>query len=312
MRIVLCLLTLNAAGQLPAFLQALGEQSCDLERFLVIDSSSDDATVELLEAAGCELHRIARDQFNHGGTRRLASELCAEADLVVFMTQDAHLADRHALQRLVDSFGDPRVGAAYGRQLPRPTANAIEAHARLFNYPEHSRVKSQSDIPQLHIKAAFISNSFAAYRLQSLREVGGFPESCLVSEDTLVAAKMLQAGWNIAYCAEACVYHSHHHTFTQEFQRYFDIGAFHHRQPWILEQFGAVEGEGGRFVRSELKYLWQHAPGLIPSAALRTLIKYLGFRAGLLEMHLPLQVKRAFSMQSAFWGQESLRHPWVD
>ena len=89
---------------------------------------------------------------------------------------------------------------------------------------------------------------------------------------------------------------------TQEFQRYFDIGVFHARESWLLESFGKPEGEGGRFVRSELRYLGRHAPWLIPSALLRTILKYSGYRLGRMEQRLPLWLKRRCSMHKGFWA----------
>ena len=80
---------------------------------------------------------------------------------------------------------------------------------------------------------AFISNSFAAYRVSVLKEVGGFPDDVIFGEDMFVATKMLKAGYKIAYAAGACVYHSHDYSLWQEMKRYFDMGVFHAREPWI-------------------------------------------------------------------------------
>jgi rhamnosyltransferase len=123
-----------------------------------------------------------------------------------------------------------------------------------------------------------------------------------LSEDTLVATKMLLSGWKVAYCAEATCYHSHNYPPFKEFQRYFDIGVFHAREPWYLKALGGAEGEGKRFVRSELRYLLQHAPALIPAALLRSALKFLGYRLGRLEHYLPRWVKIAFTMNRGFWS----------
>jgi rhamnosyltransferase len=187
--------------------------------------------------------------------------------------------------------------------LPRKSAGPIEAHARLFNYPPESLLKSSADIPSLGIKAAFISNSFAAYRCSALREVHGFPMNTIVSEDTYVAAMMIEAGWKIKYCADAAVYHSHNYTMTQEFQRYFDLGVFHSREPWIRGRFGHAEGEGRKFVLSKLTFLRKKNKWLIPSALLRTVIKYLGFRLGFCEAYLPIKLKVWLSMQKNYWAK---------
>lgn len=181
----------------------------------------------------------------------------------------------------------------------------MEAHARLFNYPDRSDVRSYEDRRRLGIKACFFSDSFAAYRVRALQEVGGFPERAIVGEDVVVAAKLLKAGWKIAYVADACVYHSHDLTPLQEMQRYFDVGVFHARESWILREFGEPEGEGLRFLRSELKYLWEHAPWLIPESFLRAGLKYVGYRMGRAERFLPLWLKRAMSRQKHFWDREA-------
>lgn len=305
----LCLLTLNAAFTVRHWLDALDTQTLVDIKFLIIDSSSSDATPQLFPEDRFQIHTVSRESFNHGATRQLAVDLCPDADIIVFMTQDALLATPDSLQNLVAAFSNPRVGAAFGRQLPQADAEPMEAHARLFNYPPESRLKSTADIPALGIKTAFISNSFAAYRRSALEAVGGFPLQCIVSEDTFVAARMLLVGWQIAYCADAQVYHSHRYNYFQEFQRYFDIGVFHAREPWVRKNLGGAEGEGRRFFLSEMNFLIGRAPLLLLSACVRTAIKYFGFRAGLAEKYLPLALKRRLSMQKSFWKPKSKEIP---
>ncbi len=282
---------------------AIRAQNIEFSRILFIDSSPGGFPGEVQDFGS--VLRIDQRTFDHGGTRRLGSSLLSDADIIVFLTEDAVPADAGAIANLIAAFADPTVGAAFGRQLPRPEGGAIEQHARLFNYPPESQVKSARDIPRLGLKAAFISNSFAAYRREALAAVGGFPAKNIVSEDTLVAAKMLQAGWKVAYCAEARVYHSHAYNWGQEFQRYFDIGVFHARQSWIRKRFGGAEREGLRFLRSEIAAL-RGKPALILSALFRLPFRYVGFRAGLFEKFLPLLLKTRFSMQKNFWREGSL------
>ena len=276
----------------------------NLYRKIVIDSGSSDETVVLAKQFGCEVISIHRDKFNHGLTRQQGVEMVPEADVVVFLTQDAILADEWAVSHLVACFQDATVGVAYGRQLPHRGAKALGAYARLFNYPPESRVKSSADAGELGIKTAFMSNSFAAYRCCALAEVGGFPSSTILGEDMHVAAQMLVADWKVAYSAEAQVYHSHDYSLVQEFKRYFDIGVFQYKEAWIRERFGQAEGQGVRYVVSELKYLWnQHYKAMIPGALVRTVIKYLGYKLGLAEGKIPITIKRYLSMNSRYWNK---------
>lgn len=70
-----------------------------------------------------------------------------------------------------------------------------------------------------------------------------------------------------------------------------------------MQSFGAAEGEGGRFVRSELSYLAKHAPYLIPVALFKTLAKWVGYRLGKLYNCLPHAWCRYLSMHKKYWDQ---------
>jgi rhamnosyltransferase len=298
--------TLNAAKDWPLFAPAL--LACVRpEQVLIVDSASEDRTPDLARAAGFCVRSITRREFNHGRTRQMAAELLRDAEILVYLTQDVVVADSYAFGKLLGVFDDPKIGAAFGRQLPRPQAGPIEAHARRFNYPAESSVRTLASREEFGFKTIFISNSFAAYRRSALMSAGGFPADTIFGEDTIAAARMLLGGWRVAYVAEAAVYHSHAYTCTQDFKRYFDIGALHAREPWLLKEFGQTSGEGIRFVRSECGYLWRQNKLLVPSALLRTGLKLLGYRLGRRESRLPLSWKRKLSMHSRFWAQETGR-----
>ena len=271
-------------------------------RVLVVDSGSSDGSVQVAEAAGFTVQHIDKSQFDHGGTRQRAIEQLEGMSIVVFLTQDAVLQRPDSLAALLRAFDNDKVGVAYGRQLPRPGAGPLEAHARIFNYSQQSGTRSFEDRRRLGIKAAFTSNSFAAYRRDALLQVGGFHAKLILSEDMIAAAKLLKAGWLVAYMADACVLHSHGYTLAQEFRRYFDIGVLHQDQHWLLDEFGRPEGEGLAFVRSESAYLLRRAPWLLPAAALRTFAKYMGYRLGMAYRHLPRAACRKMSMHARYWS----------
>ena len=300
--IALVIPTLNAGRHLDRLVPALASQTLRPGRFLVVDSGSSDGTPEVLAQAGATVRAIAQETFDHGGTRQMAVEMLPEAEVVIFLTQDAVPADRESLANLIRPFAEPTVGVTYGRQLPQPGAGPLASHARLFNYPEQSHVRSLADVPRFGVKTAFCSNSFAAYRRRALLDVGGFPAPSVHGEDMLAVAALLKGGWTVHYVADARVYHSHDYTAAQTFRRYFDIGVLHATSWDRLVQFGTPEGEGWRFLRSEMAYLAERKPGLIPDAMWHTLCKYAAYRLGLLQSWLPLQIKRKLGMNSGYWG----------
>ena len=306
MRFALVILTYQAGRLWEQWLQSLDEQSLKPSKIIMIDSSSTDDTVPRAISYGLQPIIISPLTFNHGGTRNLAVELVGDVDVIVFMTQDAIFDSTFSLSNIVRQFQNHSITAACGRQLPHLDANPLATHARLFNYPDESRIKSAADIPELGLKVAFMSNSFAAYRRDVFEQLGGFPENTILAEDMYLAAKIIQAGYKVAYCADAAVLHSHNYTPWDEFRRYFDIGVFHACEPWIQQQFGGAAGEGGRFVKSELRYLWRCAPLWIPRALLTTACKFLGYKLGRNYKKLPKSWRPVLSMYKSYWLQQKL------
>lgn len=269
---------------------------------LVVDSSSADDTVAVARSHGFAVQVIDPRDFDHAGTRnRACAAVMADADIVVFLTQDAILASDSSLESLITAFADPAVAVAYGRQLPHADANPIAAHARSFNYRSHSYVSGSESKKAMGLKTVFTSNSFAAYRLSAFKELGGFPEKSILSEDMYFAAKAVMAGYKVAYVAEAAVLHSHNYTPLEEFKRYFDIGVFHRDEAWIGREFGGAGGEGKRFLLSEFRYLLRNSPLWLPRAWVHNFLKIVGYKLGKGYTRLPVSMRRKFSMHRKYW-----------
>lgn len=296
--------TLNAEPWLVKLVSGIRSQTVTPDRFVVLDSMSDDSTVPYLQDAGVDLITIDRKDFDHGGTRQRGLAMLGDVEYVIFMTQDALPADDRAFEKLLEPFADGKIGMVYGRQLPREGAKPIEAHARLFNYPDISVTDDRETLRQRGIKATFCSNSFAAYRVSALREVGGFPEGCIFGEDAIVATRMLLGGWRKHYAAEAKVYHSHCYDFSKDLRRNFDVGVMHSEHGALWHQDAIPAGEGFRFVRSELLYLARHSPLLVVSSMTRTALKLIGYTLGTQHQRLPDWLIYKLTLNPGYWRKK--------
>lgn len=283
-------------------LEALAVQTYPIQTRVVIDSGSTDGTAEAAKAGGFEVMGLGGRRFDHGGTRQLAIDSYPMADIYVFLTQDAIPTDPATLATIVRAFDDPRIGMAYGRQLPHSGATLLERHARLFNYPADTQMRSLDDASKYGIRTISCSNSFAAYRRTALEEVGGFPLGTIMGEDVIVAGKLLLNGWAMSYSADACVYHSHDYSIREEFERYFDIGVFHSNNRWIFESFGRAGGEGIRYAKSEIRYVGRRNPRYLPKVLCSFAAKWMGYKLGLVHRFLPHNLRKAFSMYKGYWG----------
>ena len=159
---------------------------------------------------------IGKLEFDHGGTRNKGARM-SEAEFMLFMTQDAVPEDPVLIEKLLQAVQQKdTIAAAYGRQLPDDKVGVIETYTRQFNYPEQSLIKGKEDLPRLGIKTYFCSNVCAMYRRDIYLKMGGFVTKTIFNEDMIMAANMVQAGYQIAYAAEAKVVHAHKYTYWKQ------------------------------------------------------------------------------------------------
>lgn len=241
--------TLNAEHEIEALLIALEGQSIRPNEILVVDSASEDKTIELVQKhKRVRLLEIDRRDFNHGTTRDMALRE-SSGDFVCFLTQDAVPVSDDYLKRLVAPMADDSdIALVSGRQLPKTDARRFEQLVRGFNYPDWPSVRSKCDIEKLGIKTFFASDTCSAYRRTAYLECGGF-EHVNTNEDMLMAARFIASGLKVAYEPRAEVYHSHNLTPSQQYARNRAVGFFLESHADDL-MHASETGEGGRLVKS--------------------------------------------------------------
>lgn len=248
-----------------------------------------------------EVLHLKKEEFDHGGTRARAAEL-SDADIMVFMTQDAMPADTKLIENLVKALNQgPKIGAAYARQLPNAECSFTERYTRAFNYPEDSVVRTKEDLPVYGIKTFFCSNVCAAYKKEIYQELNGFIRKTIFNEDMIYAGRLIQNGYGIAYAADAKVIHSHNYSCLQQFHRNFDLGVSQAEHPEIFEGVPS-EGEGIKLVKKTIGYLVQKGRiWLIPGLIVQSGCKYAGYLAGKKYRRLPKKLILWCTMNREYW-----------
>lgn len=299
--ITVVLPTFNAEKYLDNLLNSLSIQSIEYD-LIVIDSESNDNTLDILLANNIKAFSISSKDFNHGGTRNIGIDL-SENEIIVFITQDIILKDENSLERLVNPlFDDDSIVITYGRQIPHKNATPFGAFLRYYNYQLDSIIKYRGALDDTGFKTYFLSNSFAAYKKSFLLSIGKFPSKVIMGEDAYAGAKAILQNYKIKYVADSEIFHSHNYTILEEFKRYFDIGVFHESEKWIITKFSKAEAEGFKFVKEELLFLIKnHNYHLIPLQLVRTAAKLIGYKLGLNHTVIPLLIKRKLSMHEKYW-----------
>lgn len=246
-----------------------------------------------------EVHHLAREEFDHGGTRHQGVGY-GDGEVFVTMTQDAMPASERLMERLTDGLGE-HVAVAYARQLPREDSSVLERISREFNYPDTSRVKNAGDLERLGIKTFFCSNVCAAYRRDIYEELGGFICHTIFNEDMIYAARAVQAGYSVAYVADAEVIHSHTYTNLQQLRRNFDLGVSQADHPEIFDGISS-ESEGKKLVAQTWHRLKEEGcRRRFPGFCVQCAFKYAGYFLGKHYNRLPRNWVLAISTNRAYW-----------
>jgi len=244
-------------------------------RVLVVDSGSDDGTVERARALGAETWVIPRYEFNHGITRERARRRLG-TEIVVMLTPDVRPAGPEMLERLVAPIRAGRAAVAYARQVARADADPIERFGRAFAFPPVSEIRDLASYARLGTATHYCSDACCAWWQPALDAIGGF-QPTLVSEETVAVVRLLERGYRLAYVAEAVVEHSHPTSLWHDFRRQFDVGLTRTLYARELLARGSDEARGRRYLRELLATLARRAPHLIPYALLHTAVRYAGY-----------------------------------
>jgi len=194
---------------------------------IVVDSGSQDATLDICHEFSVRLLRILPKSFNHGATRNYAISQ-AQGEFIILTVQDAVPADEGWMDALVRNLiDDPEVAGAYGRQLPRPDSSYLAKQRNRLWYKRlgDKRIVHQiTDVAELNTLT--IEEKCLVVRFdnvngcmsRSVWEQYQFPPY-MYAEDIGWALEVLQAGYKIVYDPTARVLHSHDRGLDYELRR---------------------------------------------------------------------------------------------
>jgi rhamnosyltransferase len=284
----------------PCLDQVFGQRVDFPFEVMVIDSGSQDRTIEIVKRYPARLLQIAPGEFHHARTRNLGARASA-GQFLVFLSGDAIPADQGWLRALVRNFQDPGVAAVYGRQVAKPDAKPERVFFMQQRYGTQRLVKSaRRNMAGKYLLYQF-SNVNAAIP-KAVWEQIPFPEDINAYEDFSFATQVIQQGHVIVYEPEAAVFHSHNYRLLKSFQQYFDNGVvYQRRQVWEGQQGNRMRSDGLNYLREEMKYLIARGHGQrVPYVLCYEAARYLGVVLGRHERLLPQAFKQRASSHRLF------------
>ncbi|MDE6902202.1 MAG: glycosyltransferase family 2 protein [Lachnospiraceae bacterium] len=294
-------------GKFLTLIEKLGKQSVLPNRIIIMNTEQKYYDRLIYGTSFQKEHRdmvvkhLSRREFDHGRTRNRGVQY-SDTDFFIMMTQDAVPADEYLVERLLEQLGKENVAVAYARQLAAEDSSEIEKYTRNFNYPEQSKIKTKADLETLGIKTFFCSNVCAAYNRKIFDALGGFVKHTIFNEDMIYAARAVEAGYGIAYTAEARVVHSHDYSNRKQFQRNFDLGVSQAQHPEVFAAYPS-ESEGIRLVRQLIRHLRESGHrSQIPRVMMQSGARYIGYQLGRHYRALPDKMVVRMSNNREYWG----------
>jgi rhamnosyltransferase len=178
---------------------------------IVIDSGSTDGSVDLIrQAEPRHFRQIQPQEYNPSRVMNWGMEQ-ARSEFGIFLNADATPQGPHWLRPLVQALQNSQTAAVFGRQIPRPGCRAVYAfdYDRCFG-PERESVHWDH----------FFSMVSSGLR-KDIWAKRGFLEKMQYSEDDEYTRWCRAQGYQIVYCPDSVVMHSHNYTPAQAYKRSF-------------------------------------------------------------------------------------------
>jgi len=203
--------TLNEARYLDELLEAIAQQDTGGlgVEVVLVDSGSTDGTLKIAESHGCKIVHIKREEFSFGRSLNIGCQV-AQGEYLVMTSGHCVPADRHWLKELIAPLTQGVAGYVYGRQLGGPQTFFSESRIFAKYFSERSAVPQQGHYCN-NANSALLRTVWDRYR---------FNEELTGLEDMELAQRMQRDGGQLAYVAQACVYHHHHETWAQVRRRF--------------------------------------------------------------------------------------------
>jgi len=190
-------------------LAELKRQSFTDYEVVVVDSGSDDGTLDIVENEDVLLQHIRKEDFSFGRSLNIGCR-AASGEILVFISAHCYPEHEDWLAKLVAGFDDDKVAVVYGKQ--RGVAESHFSERQIFRswFP---------DVSVLRQDGPFSNNANAAVR-RKLWEKYHYDEALTGLEDVAWAQQVMRDGWWVSYRADAGVIHVHHESPSQIRNRY--------------------------------------------------------------------------------------------
>ncbi len=204
------IVTYNRADYVQTCLEHLDGQTRAPLEIIVVDSSPNDDTRDLLAAWPGVVYLRNEAGLGTMATSRAIGTRRAEGDIVAFIDDDA-FAEPEWLENLVRPYADPRVGAVGGRSRNEQPGEESVGLDQIGQFLEDGTLTGYFAADPGHdLEVDHLQGCNMSFRRSALEAIGGihdhYPGTCL-REESDISLRIRAAGHRIIYTPTAVVLH---------------------------------------------------------------------------------------------------------
>jgi glycosyltransferase involved in cell wall biosynthesis len=203
--------TYNEARHLKVLLDGIRNQTLAAAEYevILVDSGSQDRTLEIARQGGCRILNIKPEEFSFGRSLNLGCEAARGRNLV-FISGHCVPVKPTWLEDLIRPLGTQGCALTYGRQQGGERTKFSEEQLFLKYFPPN-------DEPPPNV---FFCNNANAAVIREVWERFRYDETLTGLEDMEFGKRLTASGLKVKYVPGAGVYHYHHETWRNIRRRY--------------------------------------------------------------------------------------------
>lgn len=182
--------------------RVLASTAVDLE-IIVIDDGSKDGTGDVVEQAFANEPKVKLLRLENGGKARALNQglTLAKGTFIVALDADTQFPKK-TIARLVRWFDDPAIGAVAGNAKVGNRLNLVTRWQAL-EYITAQNLERRA-LARLNAMTV-VPGAVGAWRIEALRDVGGYPPDTLAEDQDLTIA-IQRKGWTVRYDQDAVAF----------------------------------------------------------------------------------------------------------
>jgi glycosyltransferase involved in cell wall biosynthesis len=206
MKVSIIIRTLNEEKYLPSCLEAIKSQDFHTEiEIIVVDSGSNDRTLEICAAHNVEIIQIKKSEFTYGRALNIGCDR-SQGGFLVFLSAHCIPNTANWLNNLTKPLFENKADYVYGSQRGRLGVNTLSECRDLIVKYQDTKMK----VGMHH----YINNSNAAIKRDVWRKFK-FNEIVLGREDLVLALTLQDEKFEVDYTPSAQVEHLHYESWAQ-------------------------------------------------------------------------------------------------